>query len=220
MKRSVLFPLILLVALLPVFGQEKPAEKPGAADKVVTGDQLYSEITVEDFETTPYSDKDMSFTKSSEQQAGLSIRDQFPAPISNSKKYLGAKIYGKQGDSLTINPPKTLVIDKFCKTISIWVYGKNFSGELSMFLKDADGKVHRLPIGKLNFLGWRKMTVVLTDQVAQEDKFLTQKRQLEIMKFLYKPGNTGRLPLWNYFYMDDITAMVREKYTDRQNDEW
>ncbi len=64
------------------------------------------------------------------------------------------------------------------------------------------------------------MTITLTDDVAQEDKFLTQKRQLEIMKFLYKPGNTGRLPLWNYFYMDDITAVVREKYTDRQSDEW
>jgi hypothetical protein len=220
MKRSVLFPLILLVALLPVYGQEKPAEKPAATDKVVTGDQLYSEITVEDFETTQYSDKDMSFTKSGEQQAGVSIRDQFPAPITNSKKYLGAKIYGKQGDSLTINPARPLVIEKFCKSISVWVYGKNFSGELSMFLKDANAKVHRIPIGKLNFLGWRKMTITLTDDVAQEDKFLTQKRQLEIMKFLYKPGNTGRLPLWNYFYMDDITAVVREKYTDRQSDEW
>ncbi|MBP7604578.1 MAG: hypothetical protein KBA15_11650 [Spirochaetes bacterium] len=220
MKRSVLFSLILSMVLLPVFAQEKAAEKPADTGKVVTGDQLYSEITVEDFETTVYTDKDMSFTKSGEQQAGLSIRDQFPAPISNSKKYLGAKIYGKQGDSLTITPPKPLAIEKYCKTISIWVYGKNFSGELSMFIKDADSKVHRIPVGKLNFLGWRKLTVTLTDDVAQEDKFLTQKRQLEIMKFMYKPGNVGRLPLWNYFYMDDITAMVREKYTDRQSDEW
>lgn len=220
MKRIVLFSLVLSMALLPVFAQEKAAEKPADTGRVVAGDQLYSEITIEDFETTVYTDKDMSFIKSGEQQAGLSIRDQFPAPIGNSKKYLGVKIFGKQGDALTITPPKPLAIEKFCKSISIWVYGKNFSGELSMFLKDADGKVHRLPVGKLNFLGWRKLSVTLTDSVAQEDKFLTQKRELQIMKFLYKPGNIGRLPQWNYFYMDDITATVREKYTDRQSDEW
>ncbi len=56
MKRSVLFSLILSMVLLPVFAQEKAAEKPADTGKVVTGDQLYSEITVEDFETTVYTD--------------------------------------------------------------------------------------------------------------------------------------------------------------------
>jgi hypothetical protein len=44
------------MVLLPVFAQEKAAEKPADTGKVVTGDQLYSEITVEDFETTVYTD--------------------------------------------------------------------------------------------------------------------------------------------------------------------
>ncbi len=222
MKRIALCLLLLPFIIGPAVAQEKAAEpkKPAETEKVITGDQLYSETTIEDFETTPYTDKNMDFTKSGEQKAGIAIRDEYPAPIPNSKKYLGVKIYGKSGDTLTITPPKKLLIEKYCRTISVWVYGKNFSGELSMFLTDADGKTHRLSFGKLNFLGWRKLAITLTDQVAQQDKYLTQKRVMEIIKISYMPGNTGRLPLWNYFYLDDITAQVREKYTDRQSDDW
>ena len=222
MKRIVTILAFVMIFGIAAYAQEKTEtpRTPADTETVVNGDQLYTEITIEDFETTPYAEKDITFTKSHDQQAGIAIRDQFPAPIKESKKYLGAKFFGKVGDALTITPPKPIIIDKYCKSISIWVYGKNFSGELSMFLKDADGRTHRLSFGKLNYLGWRKLTATLSDDISQEDKHLTQQRQMEIMKFLYKPGNSGRLRMWNYFYLDDITARVREKYTDRQSDEW
>ena len=102
----------------------------------------------------------------------------------------------------------------------MWVYGKNFSGELSIMLKDANGNMKRLVMGKLNFLGWRKLSVPITDDIAQEDKYLAQKRNIEIVKILYNPSTLDRLPAWNYFYIDDITAIVREKYIDKQSDEW
>lgn len=231
MKRYLVFTLLLLLILVPAYSQdkekaktpEKAAEKAAdvkAPAEVVTSDQLYTEITLEDFENTPFSEKDYTYSQSGEQKAEISIRDTFPAPIPTSKKYLGIKIYGKMGDTISIVPPKKMITEKHCKTISAWVYGKNFSGELSMFIKDSEGKIHRLSFGKLNFLGWRKLAVTLTDQVAQEDKFLAQKRQLEIVKIIYKPANTARLPIWNYLYLDDISAQVREKYTDRQSDDW
>lgn len=222
MKHMAVFLAILSLAFLNAYGQEKAATptKPAGPEKMATSDHLYSEIVIEDFETTAYSDKDIVYTKTGEQQAGISARDEYPAPVQNSKKYLGVKMYGKMGDSITITPPKKLIIEKYCKSISVWAYGKNFSGELSLFLVDADGKNHRIPVGQLNYLGWRKLTVTLKDDVAQQDKYLTQKRVLEITKIIYRPGNTGRVPLWNYFYLDDITAQVREKYTDRQSDDW
>jgi hypothetical protein len=231
MKKYLVFTLLLLLILVPAYSQDKGKEKISdkaiekaidvkAPAEVVTSDQLYSEITLEDFENTTYGEKDYTYSQSGEQKAEVLIRDQFPAPIPNSKKYLGVKIYGKTGDTISIIPPKKLITDKHCRSISVWVYGKNFSGELSMLIKDSEGKVHRLSFGKLNFLGWRKLAVTLTDQISQEDKFLAQKRQVEIIKIIYKPANTERLPIWNYFYLDDITARVREKYTDRQSDDW
>lgn len=232
MKKSAVFFLVLLMTTGPAFSQEKAVKKaekvekvvetkaPIETEKTIVGDQMYSEITIEDFETTPFTDKDIKFAKTNEQQAGIAIRDEFPAPIPNSKKYLGIKIYGKKGDTLTINFPKKLTIDKYCRSIAIWVYGKNFSGELSLFITDAEGKAVRLSFGKLNFLGWRKLPVKLTDRITQQDKYLTKKLALTLNKLIYQPASAERLPLWNYFYIDDITAQVREKYTDRQSDEW
>lgn len=215
--------VFILLSTMPVLTQEKPDENKedeSKEEQVVGGDQVYHEVTLENFENTQYTDKNIDIRVIRDEKAGLSIRDEYPAPLQNSKKYLGVKVFAKNGKVATITPAAPLVINKYCRSINMWVYGKKFSGELSIILKDASGRSHRLVMGKLNFLGWRKLSIKLTDEVAQEDKYLSQKRQMEILKILYNPGNTGRLNQWNYFYIDDITAIVREKYKDRQSDDW
>ena len=215
--------VFILLSTLPVLTQDKPGENKedeSKEEQVMGGDQVYHEVTLENFENTQYTDKNIDIRLIRDEKAGLSIRDEYPAPLQNSKKYLGVKVFAKNGKVATISPPEPLIINKYCKSINMWVYGKKFSGELSIILKDASGRSHRLVMGKLNFLGWRKLSIKLTDEVAQEDKYLSQKRQMKILKILYNPGNTGRLNQWNYFYIDDITAIVREKYKDRQSDDW
>jgi hypothetical protein len=228
MKRNVFLMLLALALAIPAYSQDKKADTKGKeAPKEVAKEekkaetrQLYTEITVEDFEATPFSDKDGSMRISRDQKFAVAIRDQYPAPVKSSKKYLGVMLFGRTGDVLTITPHKKLIIDKYCRTISLWVYGKSFTGELSILLRDADGTAHRLSFGKLNFLEWKKLTVRLTDAVAQESKFLNQKRQIEILQILYNPGTTAQISEWSSFYIDDITAEVREKFVDKQPDDW
>ncbi|MGQ9843110.1 MAG: flagellar filament outer layer protein FlaA [Spirochaetota bacterium] len=214
--------LLLCCSIGILYAQD---EKSKEAQKVLEqekqlSDQVYKEVTIEDFETTDYTNKNISLRVVKDEQAGISIRTDYPAPVPNSKRYLGVKVFAKSGSVLTILPAKPLTIDKYCKYINMWVYGKNFSGELSILIKDANGNIKRLIMGKLNFLGWRKLSVPITDEIAQEDKYLAQKRNIEIVKILYNPSTLERIPAWNYFYIDDITAIVREKYIDRQSDEW
>ncbi|MFW6366338.1 MAG: flagellar filament outer layer protein FlaA [Spirochaetota bacterium] len=184
------------------------------------GDQIYQEVILEDFESREYPSSLVSIRVTKDQKAAIAIRDVFPAPVRNSEKYLGVKVYGRHGDYLTINFPEKLEISKHCQSISMWVYGKNFAGELSLILQDAENQVHRLSFGKLNFLGWRKLTVKLNKNIRQEDKYLAQPRSLKILKMVYNPSSEKRLPTWNYFYIDNISAKVREKYQDRQSDAW
>ncbi len=183
---------------------------------------VYYEVVLEDFENTTYDNSNISYRVVKKNQEGhLSIRDQFPAPVSKSKKYLGVKIFGRQGDYFTITFPKKLIIENNCSSISIWIYGKGFTGELSAFIEDANGDAHRIHFGKLNFLGWRKLSVKLPKSIVQEDEYLNQKRTIKLTKLIYQPGNTKRLrPKWQYFYIDDISARVRKKYSDRQSDDW
>ncbi len=232
---KLIVPILLVFALSGLsFAQEKAGEKdtkketPAPAAQEVTddaniiSDQVYREVTVEDFENVQYTDKNINIRVTKDQKASAAIRDQYPAPIRSSKKYLGIKVHGASGDWATVTPPKELAIADHCQSISVWVYGKNFSGELIVLLKNAEGQVKRFSFGKLNFLGWRKLTVLLPKDFPQEDKYLAQPKNIYIVKFLYNPGRTGRLTEsdWDYFYLDDITAKVRKKYVDKQNDAW
>jgi hypothetical protein len=201
-------------------GTLESAEKDKTANESL-GAHVYYETIIENFEDTIYTDKDINYFKKSDAEwAGIAIRDEFPAPIKESKKYLGIKIMGKKGNARQIIPPKKLIIDKYCQSISVWVYGKNLAGELSILLKDNAGNSHLLVLGILNYSGWRKLSVKIPRSVAQEDAYLNQKSQLEIIKLLYKPYTDTQMPREHRFYIDDISAMVREKYVDRQGDEW
>jgi hypothetical protein len=213
MKKFFLPILLILLMISPGFTQDKKKK-----DKF--GDKVYYEKTLENFETTKYTDKNLKYRISRGQDGSLSIRDQYPAPLGKSKKYLGVKIKGKHGDYYQIIPEKELIINKYCKSIAVWVYGKRFSGELSILLQDAMKQNHRLVLGNLNFLGWRKLIVKMNPNIKQEDEYLNQKRVMRIMQIQYRPANINIHPKWQYFYIDDISAMVRDKYTDRQSDDW
>lgn len=241
MKKNIFITLLLTIMIsIPLYSQEKKQSAPqspptaptnesnketnkktGEIDSSTYGDHIYNEATLEDFETTQYTEKNIKyFTKSSEEKAGVKIMTQHPAPLKMSKKYLGVKLYGKRGNALRIIPAKKIMIKKFCRSISIWIYGKKFAGELSLLLKDVNKKNHRLIFGRLNFVGWRKLTINIPNYVAQMDKNLNKKNHLKVLNILYKPFNKSQLPIWHYFYIDDLTAMNREKYQDKQNDDW
>jgi hypothetical protein len=189
-------------------------------DKKVNLTRIYEEITLEDFENNNYTNANMGFQYTRVTSAGIMIRDEYPAPIYNSKKYLGVKVFGQKGDIISVFPAKPIVIDKFCKTFSIWAYGKGLSGYLSVIFTDSNQNTQRLQFGYLNYHGWRKLTVTLPPSVLQQDQYLNQQKNLKIFAIIFNPGNTLGGNKWNYLYLDDFTASVREKYSDRQSDTW
>ncbi len=226
MRKSILFILIAACALImpaysqdPAKSEEKKAEKKEASTTTV-----YNEEVLEDFETTQFTNKDIEFKVTTYQQGGVEIRDENPAPTGSSKKYLGVKFFGKSlgnsSDVLIIKPAKEIIIDKYCRQISIWAYGRKIAGELSILIRDANEVNHRLVFGRLNHLGWRKLSVKLDKRISQTDDYLNQKRVLKIVQLQYRPMNVTRLPIWHYFYLDELTGTMREKYTDRQSDDW
>ena len=236
MKRNIVMLLVLSLFIFTTgYGQQNqaktttPAEnKPKVeAPEIAPDGNVYREITVMDFENIEFKDSDIIFQKTGDEEYKLSIRDEAPAPI-NSKKYLGVKLRGTRSNAIQIKFPQDKIptIEQYCQSISVWVYGKNFTGELNLFLMDAIGKTYRLSLGKLNFHGWRKLTKIIPAEVMQTDKYLEKKTNLKILSLTYvpgtwfKPGTNILDPVWQTFYIDDITAKVREKYKDSQNDEW
>ncbi|HPV43504.1 MAG TPA: flagellar filament outer layer protein FlaA [Spirochaetota bacterium] len=232
MFKKFIMVIMALALIVPLYAQEKKekakedmakeekaaeAKKP-AADKKVT---VWQEIVLEDFETTPYSNKNITYNVTSDQDAKLTVRDQLPA-TANSKKYLGLKFKTKGGDIFVIKPAKELIIDKYCKSVSFWVYGRKNFGQLTFMLQDTKKDTHVIMLVQtINFSGWKQITVPLRNNIAQDDDFLNQKKTMKIVNIQYKSATSGRKPSqWEYLYLDDITATVRERYDDKQSDEW
>lgn len=211
---------ILLVFILPAVSQDAKEPEKKASETELVSQSIYTEIALEDFESSQYSNTNLKFIQAKEQEGSLTIRDQYPAEFNNSKKYLGVKIYTKKGDTFQIFPPKPLEINKYCKSISIWIYGKKFAGEISMMLQDVTGATHRVSFGNTAFLGWKKLTVNLDPKIKQQDAYLEKEKTLKILHIQYRAANDTMHPTWQYFYIDDITATVRDKYKDRQSDDW
>ncbi len=230
MLKKIIVAIVALSFIAPLYSQEKgkeieekkAAEEKTAESKKPAGKVLvWQEVILDDFETTPYTNKNITYSVSSEQEAGLSIRDQLPATPA-SKKYLGLKVKTRGGDTFTIKPAKELIIDKYCKSISFWVYGEKTYGELSIMLRDTKQNSHRLVIvPTVNFLGWKQFTVLMTGKVIQESDFVNQKKIMKITGIQYRTiGAKDKPAQWEFIYLDDITATVRERSTGKQNDEW
>jgi hypothetical protein len=221
MVKKIIIAIAALAFVAPLYSQDKGKEsevkKP--AGNVVT----WQEIVLEDFETTPYTNKNVSFRVSSDQDASILIRDNLPA-TSSSKKYLGLKVKTRGNDSFVIKPAKDIVIDKFCRSISFWVYGGKTHGEVSFMLQDTEKNNHRLVVVPvINFVGWKQFTVLLTNKVAQEKDFLNQKKIMKILNIQYRTvGNreVQKPATWEYVYLDDITATIREPRAGKQDDQW
>jgi hypothetical protein len=223
MNKRILIAIVAAIFMSVVlYSQDKKTDakdtKPADTKQKIT---IYQEVILEDFETTPYTDKNISFNVTSDQEAKVTIRTDLPAN-EKSKKYLGIKMKSRGGDIFILKPAKELILDKYCKSISFWIYGKKTLGELSFMLQDTKQVNHKMIIiPTVDFLGWKQITINLGNKIAQEDDFVNQKKTMKLINIQYRTaGGKERPSDWQYLYLDDITAVVRDRYTDKQSDEW
>ena len=111
MNKKLLVLALAIAVIIPGYAQDKKKE---TAKVETEGDQMYFDVILEDFETTPYSNKNMTYRVTTYQKGTLAIRDQYPAPTGKSKKYLGVKIFGKYGDVFTITDNQTESLKPRC----------------------------------------------------------------------------------------------------------
>ncbi len=182
--------------------------------------RIYPEEILEDFENTEFKKEHLRFQYSHIRQAGVSMRTEYPAPIRNSKRYLGIKIFGRREDAVQIQMPKPIFIPYMVKRLNVWLYGKNITGSFYMVVQDIYENTHLINFGLLNFRGWKRVSVPLPKSVKQVDPVVNMGQNLKIVSFVFNPGTLAQPGSWSYLYVDDFSATVQSKYTDRQSDDW
>ena len=71
-----------------------------------------------------------------------------------------------------------------------------------------------LPMGTLNFSGWKQLTVAVPPSIVQQDYHYTDRMGLQIIGFLVEPDMMEAYGTY-YIYLDDLRA-----YTDLFADEY
>ena len=147
----------------------------------------------------------------------------FSSPDEN---VLGLKVrYYKRGmASFAVFPVRPLPIEGITKTISLWVVGRNSPHTLKLIISDYFGQRAELTVGKLNFTGWRKLTVAVPPHITQKDFHYQNKMGIKVvgLKVDCDPQETFGT---YYIYFDDMRAVTdlfseESRDTDDMQDGW
>ncbi|GHV89557.1 flagellar filament protein FlaA [Spirochaetia bacterium] len=146
--------------------------------------QLLKEVSVDKFEKDGYWRSTMSpddgLTTTRLFEGGPAGKEPIPeeADLSIPDKYvLGTRVdfIHRGNTSFTLYPLRPIPIEGITKTVSVWAVGRNYNHELYLQLQDFFGRHFELYMGKLNFQGWKKMTVAIPPQADDGKNGIVQR---------------------------------------------
>jgi hypothetical protein len=141
------------------------------------------------------------------EEEGLNLQDKF---------VLGTRVdFLRRGHSyFTIYPTRPIPIEGITKTISVWVAGRNFNHRLYILIQDFFGRNYEFFMGRLNFMGWQKMTVAIPPQgedgisgVVQRNYHYHNQMGIKIMGFRIDCDPLEARGSY-YIYFDDLRAFT------------
>lgn len=190
---------------------------------VEAAQQKLKEVSVDKFESAGFWDAKMS---TDEGYAVARLFEGAPAgktPIPEEQnlnlpdKYvLGTRVdYLRRGySSFTIVPTRPIPIEGVTKTISVWVAGRNYNHVLKILVEDFFGREYELFMGKLNFQGWKKLTVAIPPQgpdgktgIVQRNYHFTTNSGVKVIGFKVECDPEEAFGSY-YIYFDDLRAVT------------
>ena len=216
MKRVLLL-TILTIGTGMLLGAQQA--EPEAADLGVdTAQQRLQEVSISKFEDSGfwrvYMPIDQGVIESRRFEGGPNDKEPLPEEeaigIATPDEYvLGVKAsFFRRGNAeLYIQPIRPLQVPGITKTISVWVVGRNFNHRLSVVVGDYFGNVNVLDMGKLNFSGWKELTVAVPPTIVQRDFHYNDRMGLQILGFMIDPDLMETYGTY-YVYLDGLRVLT------------
>lgn len=201
--------LFILFAIFLIFGPRAQGE---------TG--IWREILLENFELPNYDAKNLR-TKLEKGTIlpDISLSTNFTAPIPGSKQALVLRVPKSANFPFSFYFPKPIEINAFIKEIKIPVYSSQSIGNLTLIIESQDFEVRQIAVTSLNFRGWRECSVSISKNFDQNDRIFLQGSSIRILGFYYLPNENNSNNQEVLLAIDDITAVVRDKYRPLRNKE-
>ena len=222
MKRFIIVPLLLIAAAL-VFAQYEVGEPDAFMLGIESAQQQLKEVSVEKFETDGFwysaMSSDEGYAASRLFWGGPAAKERIPEEegLNIPDNYvLGTRVdFLRRGyNSFTVRPIRPIAIEGVTKTVSMWVVGRNFNHEIHLLIQDYYGRNYEIYMGKLNFQGWKKLTVAIPPQhpdgvngVIQRSYHYNNQMGIKITGFRVDCDPMESYGSY-YVYFDDLRAVT------------
>jgi hypothetical protein len=232
-KRVFLSALVFFFAVA-LFAQTEVGEMDPAQIGVTAPNQgqAIKEISIEKFEKDGYWSSYISpdngyttsrlFTGSPAEKQPMEDEEPFEIP----EKY----VFGTRVDfihrghtSIYFRPQRPIPVEGITKTVSVWAVGRNYRHELYLLVKDYFGRDFELFVGRLDFPGWKKLTVAIPPQaedgrngIVQSNYHYFNKMGIMVTGLMIKADPTEAYGSY-YVYFDDMRAMT-DLFTESNRD--
>jgi hypothetical protein len=241
MKKSIIVLLSLAAFSLALSAQAAPAASPAPAPAaevgnpdpnkigIETAQQKLKEVSVDKFEAAGFWEAKISadegvitnrlFEGRPAGSAAEPVAD--PRYVGQDPKTVDKYVLGVRTDFYTrgyneifINAKRPVPIEGITKTVSVWIVGRNYNHVLWLELKDFFGNTFELPMGKLNFQGWKKLSVAIPPQnpdgrtgIVQRNFHYTSHMGLKVVGFRIECDPEEAYGTY-YIYFDDLRAVT------------
>lgn len=218
MKRALIAAVLVVLAAF-AFAQDEAGTADAETFDLEAAQQKLREVPVDSFENAGFwlskmsSDEGYTTTRLFEgNPAGKTALE--GVDVGPDKYVLGTRVdFLRRGySSFTIYPIRPIPIEGITKTISVWVVGRNYNHSLSVMIEDFRGQKFELFIGKLNFQGWKKLTVAIPTQgsdgksgIIQRDYHYNNHMGIKIVGFQVYCDPLEAYGSY-YLYLDDLRA--------------
>jgi hypothetical protein len=233
MKKAIIALLALAAASATLFAQAATADV-GTPDPnkigIETAQQKLMEVSVDKFEAAGFWDASISsdegvvtsrlFVGQPEGSKAEPVADpryNKDQPTQTPDKYVfgvRTEFYSRGYNEVLINAKRPIPIEGITKTISVWVVGRNYNHILWVVLQDFFGKTYELPMGRLNFQGWKKLSIAVPPQnpdgrtgIVQRNFHYSTHMGLKVSGFRVECDPDEAFGTY-YIYLDDLRAVT------------
>ncbi len=217
MKRVNLLIGVLIVVVAGALVAQETLPDPNVLG-VDSAQQNLQEISVDRFEDPgfwiPSVAADVGVIMHRRVQGGPMDKEPIPAEVEAGIEVVDEHVIGVRTDfyrrgkaTISLRPTRPIAVPGIVKTLSVWVVGRNFNHQLNVVVEDYYGNVNILPMGRLNFSGWKQMHVAVPPTIIQRNPHFTTETGLRIRGFVIDTALEETYGTY-YVYFDDLRAVT------------
>jgi hypothetical protein len=130
--------------------------------------------------------------------------------ITHENQYvLGVKTYflDRGFDRVEVFPPNEYIVRGKAKEMKVWALGRKFRHTLFVKLRDYKGRIHKIKVGRLDFWGWKELSVIIPGWLPQSASYAMLDKNLHFVSFFVE-SDIYEVPGTFYFYLDNFRVVT------------